>query len=55
MLSADKHGKYPVQVRFSKEDYMMLREEAFKNEMTVNEFVRVVSLDYARASRVRKE
>lgn len=55
MLSKDKAGKYPVQVRYTPEEYESLRREAYEMKVTVNEFVRVVSLDYARASKINRE
>lgn len=42
------NGKYRVQVSLTESEYQLLRKMAFEHEVTVNELMRVVSVQAAK-------
>lgn len=52
MAISMQRGKYRVQVSLSAKEYELLRWFAYEREMTVNELLRVVTLEVARDYKV---
>ena len=52
MANVMVRGKYRIQVSLTEEEYKVLRWMAYQREMTVNELLRVVTLEVARDFKV---
>lgn len=48
MALKEHRGKYRVQVSMTREEYLIVRRIAYEREMTVNELLRVVALEFAK-------
>lgn len=48
MALKEYKGKYRIQVSMSRQEYEIVRKVAYEREMTVNELLRVVALEFAR-------
>lgn len=47
MALKEHRGKFRIQVSMSKDEYEILRRIAFERELTVNELLRVVAMEFA--------
>lgn len=50
-IKANRFGKYPVQICLTRQEYDLLRKEAYKVDKTLNTFVRDAVLEFVQTKK----